>query len=246
MLIIKLSQNQDTALTKEHLNLAHYFFLLFWLLKPFYFAPSGNAQISDFIFIISFVFWIINNRGNVELVNGNVYFLYFLICAFSINSIYFLFYKDSKLILSSLYYLYNFLVIIVICDFMKNNKFLKTLLYITYFNVLIQFGLYVLGYGRMLDDIRYMGTLNDPNQFSFYIFTSFLLIYVILFRLRNLNITVPIKSNYFIAAIIIFLIVQSSSTAMLLGIVAFLISIVLTFFLKENTMLVICCAKWVF
>ena len=51
--ILSTDLQEVTVPQSEHkLDVSHYLFLLFWLLKPFYLWDSGSMQISDFIFII--------------------------------------------------------------------------------------------------------------------------------------------------------------------------------------------------
>jgi len=61
-----------------------------------------------------------------------------------------------------------------------------------------------------------MGTFNDPNQFAFYIFASFLLIYA-----ANIIIENKSNHNFIFFSISLILIYESLSTGMLLGILSF-------------------------
>ena len=64
----------SVAQDKQRMNASHYLFLLFWLLKPFYFWQSGSMQVSDYVFVVSFLVWVIINRGNILIDDKNLYF----------------------------------------------------------------------------------------------------------------------------------------------------------------------------
>ena len=179
--ILSTDLQEVTVPQSEHkLDVSHYLFLLFWLLKPFYLWDSGSMQISDFIFIISFIAWVVINRGNIVINEHNLYFIIFIACTFLINTIYMLVMKDLSYLISTFYYIYNFLVILVFSDFKNNKSFLKALLWASMLNLLFQLVMLSLGLGSYLwGDFRFMGTFNDPNQFSFSMFTSFLIIYIL-------------------------------------------------------------------
>ena len=212
----------------------HYIFLIFWILKPFYLAPSGNMQISDFIFITSFITWIILNRGEIYFNKQDVYLLIFIIAAVIINFLYWSISKHIGYLMSSSYYIYNFLVIVSVSDYMKNKLFLKSLFWVSIFNLFVQFAVLILGFGEYFGGIRFMGTFNDPNQFSFSVFTTFLIIFILstYFSTQAWN-----KQNLLIILsflMITYFIIQGSSTGMLLGLIVFIASFVVVMIYREK------------
>lgn len=221
---------------EERLSLAHVLFLLFMLLKPFYLGESGGIQIADLVFILCFGTWVLTRRGEPVMSKTNRVFLAFLFCVQAVNLVWFILRPDAYFFMSSFYYLYNFLVILVISDFMHNRRFLRALLWVLVFNLVIQLAVLALGIGRFFWGIyRFMGTFNDPNQFAFSMFSTFLLIYVLSSYLKN---QLDRRKNLLVVGsflLVVFFIFQGSSTGMLLGITAFTGLMVLTFIGSEKT-----------
>lgn len=208
---------------------------IYLLLKPYYFFKSGGMQIGDIILGISFLLFLMKKRKNGEIkriISENKKLLLFIILTFLINSLYYAFYQNFMFILSSIYYVYNLFIVIMFTSFLKESQNIKILDKIVKINLLIQLLLFIGGVGRYYLSTRYMGTFNDPNQFAYYIFTSYLLLYLININKKNGNILYLIIS--------ILLIIVSSSTAMTLGIGVFFILefmdiiIKLPFLLKRN------------
>lgn len=221
---------------KQRLNASHYLFLLFWLLKPFYFWESGSMQVSDFVFIASFLAWVIINRGNILIEGENLYFVLFIALTFVVNTVYMIIRKDVSFLLSTLYYIYNFMIILIFSDFKQNKAFLKALLWTSVFNLFVQLLLFMTRIGQFFwGEYRFMGSFNDPNQFSFSVFTSFLIIYMLSQYFRNQE-----SRSLFIVVLGAFLlafyfVVQGSSTGMLLGFAVFVLAMVLVVINIEKT-----------
>lgn len=224
------------AAEKDRLNLAHLLFLLFWVTKPFYLKASGSMQISDGIFVLSFFAWIIQNNWRIIIDKKDFYYIAFVGCVFLVNGIYLLIYGNYEFALNSIYYLYNLMVILVVRDFMNNKAFLKGLILACCFNLLVQLTILLLDKGRFLGDrFRYMGTFNDPNQFSFSMLTSFLLLYLLGSYFKDQE-SSSMKTVLFGAFLAVFLFIfQSSSGGMLLGIFSFSGLMALIFLYSENT-----------
>lgn len=220
---LEISSSQES----DRLNISHWLFLLFWLLKPFYLWESGSMQVSDFIFLMSFGAWLVINRGNIFIEKNNLYFILFITITLVINTTYFLTLKDLSYLVSTLYYVYNFLVILIFSDFKHNKAFLKALLGASIFNLFVQLLIYILGLGEyMWGEYRFMGSFNDPNQFSFSVFTSFLIIYMLsqYFRSQGSRSLFIVVLGAFLLAF--YFVVQGSSTGMLLGFVMFVLAMV--------------------
>ncbi len=205
--------------------------LAYLLLKPYYFFSSGNIQPADVFLILAFASYIIYSRINPSIkksisksINDNKEVVLFFALTLIINSVYFMVVGELKFIFSSLYYIFNLMAIISFAYFFKDKYFAKIIRSVFKFNLLIQLIVYILGVGRFYDASRYMGTFNDPNQFAFYVFISFLFIFMI----NIINKDKPISIGYL--ALTIALIISSGSTGMILGIVGF-ISVYLIYFI---------------
>lgn len=221
---------------KDKLTIAHLLFLLFWITKPFYLKASGTMQISDGIFVLSFFAWIIQNKWRIIIDKKDYYFIGFVGCVFLINGIYLLIYSNQEFLINSVYYLYNLMVILVVRDFMSNRAFLKALILACIFNLLVQFAILLLDKGRFLAErFRYMGTFNDPNQFSFSMLTSLMMFYLLASYFKDQE-SSSMKAVLFGAFLIVFLFIfQSSSAGMLLGILSFSALMAFIILYSENT-----------
>lgn len=229
---LEISASQES----DRLNISHILFLLFWLLKPFYLWESGSMQISDFVFLMSFAAWFVINRGNIFIDVHNLYFFFFITFTLVINAVYLYFFKDLSYLVSTLYYVYNFLVILIFSDFKHNRVFLKALLWTSVFNLFVQLALLTLGLGSYYwGNFRFMGSFNDPNQFSFSMFTSFLIIYLLAQYLYNHDSHSRFKTVLAAFALSFYFVVQGSSTGMLLGFIIFLLMMIISFINLEKT-----------
>ncbi len=190
---------------------------IYLLLKPYYIFSSGGLQIGDVVLTVAFFFFIFNNGKIKKLVTRNKKFLLFVFLTFVINVIYYFAYYKFKFIISSLYYVFNIFIIFLFTEFMQEDKKLKIMGNIVKVNIVLQLIIFILGLGRYYNSTRYMGTFNDPNQFAYYIFTSYLILHMIAIKLKD-------RSGKFIFLLLsILLIVFSSSTGMTLGIGIFFI-----------------------
>lgn len=155
-------------------------FLLFWVMKPFYFRASGSVQVSDMIFALSFGAWVAQNGWRVVADRRDRYFFLFVFSVFLINLAYYIAYRQTEFLMSSLYFLYNLFVVLEVRDLSRSRKFLSLLMLASGVNLAVQLLVYRFHLGTYLyENLRYMGTFNDPNQYSFSMFTSFLLIYLL-------------------------------------------------------------------
>lgn len=230
------SIHQSKTAERDRLGIAHLLFLLFWVTKPFYLKASGSMQISDGIFVLSFFAWIIQNKWRIIIDKKDFYYIGFVGCVFLINGIYLLIYGNLEFALNSIYYLYNLMVILVIRDFKDNKAFLKALIMACCFNLLLQLTILLLDKGRFLAErFRYMGTFNDPNQFSFSMLTNFMLLYLLGSYFKDQE-SSSMKATLFGTFLMVFLFIfQSSSGGMLLGILTFSLLMAFIFLYSENT-----------
>ena len=229
---LEISANQES----DKLNISHWLFLLFWLLKPFYLWESGSIQVSDFVFLMSFAAWLVINRGNILIEGHNLYFFLFITFTLVINIAYLYILKDLSYLVSTFYYVYNFLVILIFSDFKHNKTFLKALLWASAFNLFVQLAILTLGLGSYFwGDFRFMGSFNDPNQFSFSMFTSFLIVYILSQYFYNQENHSRFTTVLVAFALAFYFVVQGSSTGMLLGFIVFVLMMVVSFINLEKT-----------
>lgn len=227
MTFISLSlRGQETVRKQRALKLYHYLFLLFWVMKPFYFAASGEMQVSDFVFIAAFIAWIFQRKSRIAIEEIDFPFLGFVVCTFVINGIYYLIHARMQFIMSTLYFVYNLMVILFFRSTRDNKPFLKALMWASFSNLIIQLGILLLGMGSyFVANVRFMGTFNDPNQYSFSMFTSFLMVYLLSAYLKDQD-GKPRKLMQFVAYVLAFyFIFEGSSTGMLLGLTAFSVAL---------------------
>lgn len=199
------------------MNLAKNFLLGYLLLKPFYLFSSGGLQAADGFLLAAFSLFLFTTWFTPEHRKqlGNVLqqhrlLIVFVVLTFVVNGLWFAVYPEFKFLLSSLYFVFNLLAIIVFTAFFKDKVFLSRVGSVFKFNMLLQLGLWVMQIGRFYSPDRYMGTFNDPNQFGYYVFLSFLFVYIIDAILKN-------KHTYAYYILAFLLIILSGSTGMLLG-----------------------------
>lgn len=190
-------------------------FLLGVLFKQFYLVSSGGFQLGDFCFMGSFVILVaFYNRFRIPLTGNDNLFMGFVGCVALINFIYICIYGmdypgEFRFHMSIVYYLYNLFIILTFRQFSTDKAFLTKLRKVLQLGLLIQLGVSIAGLGRY-GSMRYMGTFNDPNQFGFFVFASFLMIFIV---------SMVTKEGHPLIwyAVAFYLIMRSVSTGMLLG-----------------------------
>lgn len=215
-------QGEDLA-QKQKLQIPHLLFLLFWILKPFYFAESGGMQISDFVFVISFIAWVIWRRGWIAVDKTDLLFVGFVGSVFIVNGMYYLIHGKTEFLMKTLYFVYNLMVVLVIRDFKENKAFLKGLLWASFFNLFFQLVIMLVGLGdfHFANSLRFRGTFNDPNQYSFSMMTSFFLVYLLSYYLRDQGGRAGRLVRIVSFLLAFYFIFEAGSTGMLLGISTF-------------------------
>ena len=200
------------------MNLIQISFLIFIFLKQFYIFNSGSLQLGDLFFILSFVLYIFrkSSKFNIKINQNDKLFILFVYIGLFINTVYFMIYKKLEFLVSSVHFIYNLLVIILFRQLIKDQYFIKNIISVFKVNIILQMFIYILGIGRYYLGERYMGSFNDPNQFAFFIYISFMFIVI----LSNITLN---KVNIIYYLIVLFLVFQSSSTGMLVGIAIFTI-----------------------
>ena len=195
-------------------------FLMFLLLKPFYVFGSGGLQFADIFLILSAIIALsllfLNRRDGTStrgVLRDNKLFMVFTFLAIAINACYFLILSKASFLLSSSYLVFNLAAVVLFSHLSYDKSFLLKVSKIFEIQLVVQVIVFLLGIGRMYDETRYMGTMNDPNQFGFFVFIAFLYIYVVH---RYLNIRS--RRTIFSLVLTILLIALSGSTGMILGI----------------------------
>lgn len=194
-----------------------YLFLLFLLLKPFYWFSSGGLQIADVFFILSFGLYVlfVKKGEKISIEKNDKWLLYFVVCIVAINLFYGVLHGETNFIRASLYYVYNLLVVLTFRAYAEErDTFLVNVARICKVNLVLQLFFYITGIGRYFAASRYMGTFNDPNQMAFFVYISLMMAFLIS-RIRGEKLSLV---YHVIALALIFL---TASAGMLMGMVLF-------------------------
>lgn len=197
---------------KKSLSFAEILFLLGVFTKQFYLLPSGSFQIGDALFMLSFSFLFLEKDAcKLKIKNEDVFFLFFVICVCCINTIYSLILRKS-LMKCCLYYIYVLIIIYTFNVFISNSYFVFLLKRTLFICLCTQLLIYIVGVGGW-EGGRYKGTFNDPNQYGFYVLSSFFM-----YCLSSTGKERNILACYGICFI---LTIFSASTGMMLGLLIF-------------------------
>ena len=198
--------------------MAESFFFLFVFLKQFYLFDSGGIGIADVCMGICFVilFRRKKKRKNcLTKLKQEKYLMIFFGGVFLINSIYALKDGDWNYELYVLYWGFNIASIWCFQE-LCTKRFLSGINCIFKVNLILQFGIYLTGYGRVFVENwggrRYMGTFNDPNQFAFYLFAMLLIICLYACYFKDITALL-----FYVISIL--LIGESKSTGVFVGII---------------------------
>ena len=205
------------------IRVARYLFLLFILTLPYYLFGSGGIQISTIFLILSFIvglahclLYVSERKRLTEIFAKNRHLIMFFFLAATINMIYTFVMRDSSLLMPNLYLIFNFIAVVLFFIVGADKRLLRSMKTCFRINIVLQLAIYFLGFGRDYSLDRYMGTFNDPNQFSFFILISLIFMYVIGV------VTTPSKSDILFWGIGVVLVLLAASTGILLGMGVFL------------------------
>jgi len=190
---------------------ARFFYLLFWLLKPFYLGKSGSMQLGDLCLGISFLLVLLGDGMQIHIDRKDVPLLMFVLSAAGINLIYSAIYLNVDFIKPILYFAFNFLCVYITRKFLEDSRFCRKLNTVLKFNLVLQLAIFLLGLGRWYSADRYMGTYNDPNQLGFAVLSTYCLIYC-------LNRKQHTGHQWIFFLLALFLIYETSSVGMFFGI----------------------------
>lgn len=173
---------KEKEYTKYQFLLAAYF-----ILKPFYFFPSGMPQISDLIVMIMMytVFVSENIRihsGNQSLITWNILFVVYV---FIVNGCWAVYLGgEAEFLLYSLYYLFNFFVVLLtlhLYDLLKTGL-LQILFTSILFSTTVQLLMLL---GSNFSGIRQTLFFNNPNQLGYFGLLCMALTVIIYYRVRK-------------------------------------------------------------
>jgi len=196
-------------------------FFVYWLMMPLYFFPSGQMQISDIVlsfgFVLFFSWKLIKNQRLFAKMDTSL--VLFIACVFLINTLYFILYNRSSIFMrSTIFYLFNLFLVIMFRELSQDRKFVKTLFYLCRINLIAQVIFYITGIGGN-GGPRYVGTLNNPNQFAFFVFASFLVMYVI-----SVSGKYSVKIRIIDYGMVLYLVILSASMGVLIGVTTLIVA----------------------
>lgn len=201
---------------KKTLKVSEIFYLLFWFLKPFYLRESGTFQIADAMLVLSFLTLLVENRWKITVHKEDRILYVFVGFTIIINTTYFFIYSEVSFLLAWLYYVFNLFGVVVARRILNRRVSRERLLKVSVFGLCIQLLIYLVGVGNY-EGARYIGSFNDPNQFGFYVLSTYFLILIIAYCDRLIGRKVILV----ITAITIFLVIRSVSMAMLSALIIF-------------------------
>lgn len=208
-------------------------FYLFILLKPLYLFPSGSVGVADIFLMLSFLTTLYGKKKSgqgIRLFREDVPFYVFLGFVVLINGYWYVHYGNREFLRYTMYWVYSAAAIWTF-RVLYSHVFMRGMVLACGVNVLVQTAVLFSGHGRYFHEtwggFRFMGTFNDPNQFAFFIFTMFLILFMA-YRQRNESGAGEIRQQaflrvlfYLVSGLSLFLIGRSKSTGMFLGLLVF-------------------------
>jgi len=204
--------------------------ILYLFLSPFYFFPSGQPQIADFVLILGVAFVIMRNRGITwpKSFFVRVYYL-FLINIVLVNLLTAFFLQTTGPVLPTLYYIYNSIVVFFILSLFVSHggNLLKAIFWSVSFSSLFQFALIV----ARMDFMRFrqVGFFNNPNQLGYYSLINLALIAITSQKVRVSRsfLSVTLLINIFLAML-------SNSKAALISSIFIILPLLLHFLSRRK------------
>ena len=154
-------------------------FLASIFLKQFYILPSGSFQLGDLAFMLAAASELIMAVGEVRVSHLDVPFLIFVGFETTVNCIWSFLALSSAFFIPIAHYLYILIVVLTARTDLDSRELLVVLVWVLRVALLIQIVVLFAGVGRWYMGDRYKGTFNDPNQFAFYLLSSFLTIKIL-------------------------------------------------------------------
>ncbi len=208
-------------------------FYLFILLKPLYLFPSGSVGIADICLMLSYLTALLGKKQSgqgIRLFREDVPFYLFLGFVVLINGCYYVHYGNREFLLYTMYWVYSAAAIWTF-RVLYSHVFMRGVVLACSVNILVQAAVLFSGQGRYFHESwggsRFMGTFNDPNQFAFFLFTMFLVLFMAYCQ-RNRNGSGDTRQQillqgmfFLVSALVLFLIGCSKSTGVFLGLLVF-------------------------
>ena len=208
-------------------------FYLFILLKPLYLFPSGSVGMADIFLMLSFLTALLGKKQSgqeIRLFREDVPFYLFLGFVVLINGCYYVHYGNREFLLYTMYWVYSAAAIWTF-RVLYSHVFMRGVVLACSVNILVQAAVLFSGQGRYFHESwggsRFMGTFNDPNQFAFFLFTMFLVLFMAYCQ-RNRNGSGDTRQQillqglfFLVSALVLFLIGCSKSTGVFLGLLVF-------------------------
>jgi hypothetical protein len=170
--------------------LKYYAWFLFLVLNPFYWFPSGNPQVSDFLMVALLLFSGASIKMGYKYApfNKNAltgFLVYTFIANFILWIVHFTNYRGIPMI-SSVFYTYNALVLFFVIGLaLKNSaKFVEWTQKGIFWSVSLQIAYFVLFGAKNFDQLRPSFFFSTPNQLGYYALLM-LSIYLLLNKLRR-------------------------------------------------------------
>lgn len=194
-------------------TLIGFFMFLAIFFKEFYLRRSGVIQLGDIFYIISFLL-VIFNTGSIKINEYDINLIIFIGLSIFINFIYTIIYNSYDFLIYSAYMIFSLMIVFLARNIQNERIILEFILASSKVVIITQVLIALFDGGGYLFG-RYTGTFNDPNQFAYYAFSMFLLIYILKEILDK-------KHNLIWIIFTIYLIHLSESTSMVLGMIVFL------------------------
>ena len=172
----KHADAKRTALSLD--GAARIFFYLFLLIKPLYLLSSGSLQLGDICLLLASACCLTSRRANFKIERIDLLMIGFVSSVIVIDGWYFCMYGDTSFLVYAMYYVFNLFAILLFRYLYEDRDFLRACCRCLRIALIIQFLIYVFGFGRWYDAARYMGTFNDPNQMGFFVLSSFAFILI--------------------------------------------------------------------
>ncbi len=203
---------------KKTITVPEYIFIIGLFAKQFYLLPSGSFQIGDLLLMTGcFMHLVFTKKGRISVDRSNNPLIAYVLLIAIINLLYFAFLHNQSFLKPIAYYFYNFIVVISFSSFLHMDNrfcFMEKIGRTLKASLIVQLGLLLSGLGRWAYATRYSGSFNDPNQYSVFIFFTFLMIFLI-DKYTN-------KKKWIIWCVLgTALVLPSTSTGTMLGILVF-------------------------
>lgn len=225
-----LSSYRETNFTFED-KIILVLYSIYFILKPFYFWSSGLPQISDFIFVLLMIIFLMVKRTTFLKITNKQLILWaclFVFYSVAVNLIWSIILSTSDMLLPSIYLIYNLLVYLLVFIMIKiyGMKLIEVSFYSSYISILIQ-TLYLVIQGGFLGT-RNTGAFNNPNQLGYYglLMGSF---FVFCSNKKNIN---KVIIGLLLGLILVFTSLSKAAILSYIGLIS--VYLVINFFNKET------------